>query len=153
VAALELRIPPVAVFLIAGAGMWLLGHYCTAAAVVVPGAGIIAAGCAAAGIAVGAAGLGAFRRHGTTVHPMHPGKASTVVSTGVYRFTRNPMYLGLALVLAGWAVRLGNVAGMLLLPLFMAYMTRFQIVPEERALLERFGADFSTYRARVRRWL
>lgn len=152
-AALALKIPPVAAFLVAGGGMWLLGRSFAAGAIAIPGAPMIAAGCATAGMAVGIAGIAAFREHGTTVHPMHPEKASTVVRSGVYRFTRNPMYLGLTLMLSGWAVYLGSLAAVLVVPLFVAYMTRFQIVPEERALQERFGADFLTYRDSVRRWL
>ena len=150
---LELKVPPVAVFLIAGAGMWAVDRYAGIGAVEIPARKFVAACVTAAGIAVGIAGIAAFRRQGTTVHPMHPEKASLVVSSGVYRFTRNPMYLGLALLLAGWTVYLGNIASALLLPVFVMYMSRFQIVPEERALRERFGDDFAAYRASVRRWL
>ena len=79
---------------------------------------------------------------------------ATVVTTGVYRFTRNPMYVGLTLVLAGWCVGLGTAVGLVVtVPLLVAYLTRFQIVPEERALARHFGEPFADYRARVRRWL
>ena len=63
------------------------------------------------------------------------------------------MYLGLALILLGWAIYLGNIAALAGLPLFVLYINRFQIAPEERALAERFGAEFEAYRSRVRRWL
>lgn len=151
--ALELRVPPVAVFLIFAVCMWLISRHFAAGTFRIPGATIVAAGFSATGVVIGIAGIVEFRRKGTTVHPLHPEKASAVVSGGIFRFTRNPMYLGLALLLTGWAAWLGNVGSMLLLPLFVIYMTRFQIVAEERALLKRFGEDFSAYRAGVRRWL
>ena len=122
VQALELKLPPVAVFLIAGIGMWLASHYLGAAAFSIPGARLLATACAAAGIIVGIAGIVAFRGHGTTVHPMHPHKASMLVESGIYRFKRNPMYLGLALVLTGWLFVLGNAASALFLPAFIGYM-------------------------------
>ena len=79
--------------------------------------------------------------------------SALVVSSGVYRVSRNPMYLGFLLALAGWAVYLSNAGAALLLPAFVAYMTRFQIKPEERALLVKFGPEFAQYMSRVRRWL
>lgn len=72
---------------------------------------------------------------------------------GVYCFSRNPMYLGFLLALAGWIVYLSNVLAALLLPAFVAYMNRFQIKPEERALLTKFGPSFAHYMAAVPRWL
>jgi protein-S-isoprenylcysteine O-methyltransferase Ste14 len=63
------------------------------------------------------------------------------------------MYLGIAFVLLGWAIYLANLAALLLVPAFVAYMTRFQIKPEERALLEKFGSNFADYMAAVRRWI
>ena len=84
---------------------------------------------------------------------MKPETASSIVTVGIYRFTRNPMYLGLAFALAGWAIYLANLAALLIVPIFVAYMTQFQIKPEERALLAKFGADFAAYMAAVRRWL
>jgi protein-S-isoprenylcysteine O-methyltransferase Ste14 len=84
---------------------------------------------------------------------MKPDAASSLVADGVYRWTRNPMYLGFLIALAGWAAYLANVASALVLPLFVLYMNRFQIVPEERALAARFGPQFEDYRRSVRRWL
>jgi protein-S-isoprenylcysteine O-methyltransferase Ste14 len=150
---LELKIPPVAVFVVAGALMWAFARALPELALPVPGAAIVAAVVAAIGVALGVAGIIAFRREGTTVHPVHPEKASAVVSEGVYRYTRNPMYLGLALLLLAWAVWLGNLVAIACVPPFIAYMTRFQIQPEERALLEKFGPDFGRYMESVRRWL
>jgi protein-S-isoprenylcysteine O-methyltransferase Ste14 len=150
---LELKIPPVAVFLVFVALMWAIARALPAAALPVPAARIVAAVLATAGVALGVAGILAFRRHGTTVHPVHPHKASAIVSEGVYRYTRNPMYLGLALFLLAWAVWLGNFVSVACVPVFIAYMTRFQIRPEEHALLTKFGPDFRHYMESVRRWI
>ena len=76
-----------------------------------------------------------------------------MVTRGVYRWTRNPMYLGMLVVLAGWAVWLGSAAALLGLPLSVLLLNRLQIGPEERILRERFGQDYIDYQARVRRWL
>ena len=107
----------------------------------------------ALGGAADLAGLLAFRRHRTTVNPLAPQNSSTVVQDGIYRYSRNPMYLGMALLLTAWAVWLAQPACLLVLPLFVAYITRFQILPEERILLARFGAPYQDYLRRVRRWL
>ena len=95
----------------------------------------------------------AFRRRRTTVDPIQPQKASSLVIDNVFRYTRNPMYLGLVLVLGAWAVYLSNLASLVMLPVFIAYLTRFQIQPEERVLLEKFGDDFEQYMRKVRRWI
>ena len=99
------------------------------------------------------AGVVSFRASRTTINPLKPDEASALVTGGIFRFTRNPMYLGMAFVLFAWATHLGNpwlVVGPLV---FALYITRFQIIPEERALLANFGELFVAYKARVRRWL
>lgn len=150
---LELKIPPVVVFLLTGLAMWLADKQLPKARVDVPFAPIIAGLLIAAGLVTGVAGVLAFRRHATTVLPHAPDKASAVVSDGVFQYTRNPMYLGLALVLTAWAVKLGNLASFAGIPVFIWYMTRLQIQPEERALSAKFGRPFDDYMKSVRRWL
>jgi protein-S-isoprenylcysteine O-methyltransferase Ste14 len=108
---------------------------------------------AAAGASLDLAGLAHFLRARTTFNPLKPDKASALVTGGLYRFTRNPMYLGLAMVLLGWAVYLANIAALAGPPLFILYMNRFQIAPEERALHALFGDEFAAYCRRVRRWI
>lgn len=105
------------------------------------------------GAALGVAGIWAFVRAKTTADPRRPHRATTLVTSGIYRYTRNPMYLGILLILAGWALYLGNLLSGLFLVVFVAYMTRYQIIPEERLLLENFGDEFNNYRAAVRRWV
>ncbi len=151
--ALELKVPPVAVFLICAAGMWTLSRALPAAAIDLPYAWLGAVALAVPGGAIAIAGIVAFRRQSTTVDPMKPEAASSIVFGGVYRFTRNPMYLGVATILAAWSVYLANAIALMMLPLFVAYLSRFQIKPEERALLAKFGPDYADYMATVRRWL
>jgi protein-S-isoprenylcysteine O-methyltransferase Ste14 len=92
-----------------------------------------------------------FHRRGTTVLPFE--KTSRLVTTGPYRFTRNPMYLGMVAILAGVALLLGSVAPALVVPAFAWSMQKRFIEPEERQLEEAFGEEYRTYRRRVRRWL
>lgn len=105
------------------------------------------------GAGFGFAGILSFRRARTTINPTRPEKASALVISGVYRATRNPMYLGILLVLVAWAVFLSSAWGLLAVAGFMLYMNRFQIAPEERALSGLFGNEYELYMARVRRWL
>jgi protein-S-isoprenylcysteine O-methyltransferase Ste14 len=106
-----------------------------------------------AGAAIGFAGIWSFRRASTTVNPWRPHASSALVVSGVYRWTRNPMYLGLLLALAGWGLYLANLYSLLPAFTFVPYMNRFQIRPEERALQQTWGPEFIDYCQRVRRWL
>ena len=150
---LELRVPPLAVVLAAAALMWLLGLAFPWPGGDSPGRGFISGLAALAGVAVAIAGVIEFRRARTTVNPMTPDASSSLVENGIYRLTRNPMYLGMALALLGWALWLNSFAAGLVLLLFVAYLTRFQIIPEERALRAKFGAAFDAYCKNVRRWI
>jgi protein-S-isoprenylcysteine O-methyltransferase Ste14 len=149
---LALKLPPVALVAIAAALMWALPPL-----VQLPLADAwrmaISAALALAGALVCVAGVLAFRRARTTVDPMHPGAATSLVVHGIYNRTRNPMYLGFALALMGWGLVLAKLSALLVLPLFVLYLNRYQIQPEDAALRERFGADFDAYAARVRRWV
>jgi protein-S-isoprenylcysteine O-methyltransferase Ste14 len=114
---------------------------------------ILCAVVAGIGLAICFAGVLAFRQSRTTVDPRTPAAASSLVVGGIYRYTRNPMYLGFLLVLLALALYLGTLTAVLLLPVFVFYLNEFQIKPEERALRKRFGTDFDFYAASVRRWL
>jgi protein-S-isoprenylcysteine O-methyltransferase Ste14 len=111
-----------------------------------------AASLAVVGALISIAGVISFKKARTTVNPMQPESASSLVVSGIYQRTRNPMYLGFLLLLIGWAFALSNALAFLLVPLFIFYMNRFQIEPEEAALATVFGAEFVTYQARVHRW-
>lgn len=88
------------------------------------------------------AGIRSFRKAKTTINPLKPNSASALVSGGIYQFTRNPMYVGLTTTLIGWAAFLLNPLAFVLVPFFILYITVFQIIPEERALLSLFGAEY-----------
>jgi len=107
----------------------------------------------AAGITVSLLGVRAFRRVKTTVNSTRPGSSTALVVSGVYRVARNPMYLGFLLTLLGAATLMENAAAFLALPVFVLYLNRFQIRPEEAALRALFGDTFVAYQSRVRRWL
>jgi len=94
-----------------------------------------------------------FRQAGTTVDPLAPTRTARLVSTGLYRYTRNPMYLGHVFLLVAWAAWLHNAAALLGVAAYVMYVTRFQIRPEERHLALRFPADFARLRQQSRRWL
>ena len=150
---LEHKIPPPIVTLVMGAIMWLVAWGVAALSFGMPGRRVIAAALAVAGVAFASMGAASFRRARTTVNPLKPESASSLVMSGVYRISRNPMYVGLSLVLLGWAVLLSNVLAFAIVPVFVLYMNRFQIGPEEVALERVFGEDYNGYRAKVRRWL
>jgi protein-S-isoprenylcysteine O-methyltransferase Ste14 len=105
------------------------------------------------GQSISVAGMRSFRKAKTTMNPFKPGATSALVSDGVYRFTRNPMYVGLLITLLGWAAFLWQPLALAFLPLFVLYITSFQIKPEERVLSSLFGAQYAEYMAKVRRWL
>lgn len=108
---------------------------------------------AVAGVAFAVIGVLSFRRARTTANPTKPEAATALVSSGVYRITRNPMYLGLSLILVAWAVFLSSAWALFGPAGFVLWMNRFQIAPEERALSRLFGSEYASYKARVRRWL
>ncbi len=151
--ALELKIPPPVVALLAAAAMWGIARF--APTVDLPQSFRVGAAiaCALAGVGIDIVALVSFARAGTTFNPMKVEKTSALVCSGVYRLTRNPMYLGSVLMLVAWAVYLSSAWALLGPVAFVLYMNRFQIAPEERTLASKFGDDYAAYRAKVRRWL
>lgn len=151
---LELKIPPPVVTLVVGALMWLVARSSGGSVEVSQSVRIaIVIAMVVLGVALGLAGIVGLRRAATTLNPTRPSTASALVTGGVFRVTRNPMYLGLLAWLLAWAVYLSSWQALLCLPLLVLYLNRFQIRPEERALSARFGADYDAYQAAVRRWL
>jgi protein-S-isoprenylcysteine O-methyltransferase Ste14 len=150
---LELKIPPPAVALAFAALMWMLAHATPYVSSPAAGRAVVAVILAVAGVSISLTAMISFRHARTTVNPMRPGSASTLVTGGIYRYTRNPMYLGLLIVLLGWAVWLANAPALVFLPGFVLYIYCFQIAPEERTLAKLFGAEYQAYLASVRRWL
>jgi len=150
---LELRIPPPVVMLLTGILMRLASSVMPALAFPIPARVALAVALAVAGFVVASVAFFSFRRVRTTVDPRKPDEATNLVAAGLYKVTRNPMYLGLLLILTGWAIFLANAVAFVFLPVFVLYLNRFQIEPEERALALKFGAQYAAYRAKVRRWL
>ena len=150
---LELKVPPPVVGLFTAVIMWLTAKKVPALELALPQRKGLFLGLLAAGVCVSVLGVASFRRARTTVNPLKPEKSSCLVVSGIYRHTRNPMYLGLLLLLLGWAVFLANIVAFIFLPAFIVYLNRFQIRPEEKALALVFGQDFAAYRSKVRRWL
>jgi protein-S-isoprenylcysteine O-methyltransferase Ste14 len=150
---LELKVPPPAVAALVAVVMWGLSYiapilevssrYRVAAAIAI----------ALAGGAFSIAGIVSCRRARTTANPTKPESASSLVSSGIYRITRNPMYVGLLFVLVAWATFLAAPWSLLGPLAFIFYIGRFQIAPEEQALSKIFGAKYCAYKAKVRRWL
>jgi protein-S-isoprenylcysteine O-methyltransferase Ste14 len=150
---LELKVPPPLVSLLVGMGMWGLAQlppwwdvppiirYVTFPLPLLMG------------LTFAASGFIAFRRARTTIDPMHPGKTTALVDTGIYGFTRNPMYVGLLFVLLGWAIFLVSPWALIGPLVFLAWINYLQIIPEERILTQLFGESYRQYQARVRRWL
>lgn len=150
---LELKIPPVVLVALFAFAMCVLAQVLSSLfvpAVWVKGLAVVFIG---SGAWVALLGVLAFRRAKTTVDPRVPQQSVSLVVSGIYRYSRNPMYLGFLLWLIGLACYLLNIAAFALLPLFVWYMNRFQIKPEERFLQQKFGAEYQAYCERVRRWL
>lgn len=149
----ELKIPPllltaIAMTLIVVAGLWF-----PTANLPFPGHRALAIVLFVLGLCTMLAGALQFRLMQTTLDPRDPSKSTRIVTHGIYRFTRNPMYLGMALMLASVATWPANWVGWVITALFCLYLTELQIKPEERFLLQQFGDEFGQYMARVRRWL
>ena len=151
--ALELKVPPPIVALVAALGMWSISRLTFAFEVDVALRTAVAVVIALIGGAFDVAGIASFRRARTTLNPMKPEAASSLVTGGIYRVTRNPMYVGLLFLLVAWAAFLWAPWAILGPVLFVAYMNRFQIGPEERALIGAFGEEYARYKSAVRRWL
>lgn len=145
-------LPPVAVFAICAFGMWEAHYFFPHLSVDIPGGGVLAALFFALGGWVAVWAVISFSKAKTTVDPTDPRKASSLVTTGVYFATRNPMYLGLLLALSGIALLLSNPLSFLMLPLFAVWMTYGQIRAEERALRGIFGEEYERYTRNVGRW-
>ena len=150
---LSLRIPPPVWLLLAGALMWLLDRF-------LPVLRLIVAPWSRAGWCVMAVALlpvltamTQFVRARTTINPHDPNKTSTLVTGGIYSWTRNPMYLGLLTLLIGWAIHLGSLSPFIVPPLFKLLLEAVQILPEERLLRAHFGDDYGRYCRKVDRWL
>jgi protein-S-isoprenylcysteine O-methyltransferase Ste14 len=150
---MELKVPPLVLVLLMVAAMSSVARLVPSLAFSFANQWLVIILLAAAGALISLAGVWEFRRAHTTVDPTHPEKSSDLVVSGIYQRSRNPMYIGFLLTLAAWAFHVSNLLAFAALPIFIAYMNRFQITPEERALRARFGSAYAEYEKSVRRWL
>ena len=150
---LEHKIPPPVIGALVAAAMWSVSALGPQFPIASGPKYAAVAILAVAGVAFDLLGLLAFRAFRTTINPLKPERASAMVTSGVYRLSRNPMYVGMVLLLLAWAVNLSALLPFAGPPIFVLYITRFQIRSEERVLKGIFGEEYSAYAARVRRWL
>lgn len=150
---LVLKVPPMGLALLLAFAMWVTTTLLPSLAIALPWHRAIAAILFCVGILFILAAGAVFRMAKTTVNPTKPNATSSLVVSGVYSLSRNPMYVGALIALASWAVFLSHPLPVLFLPAFVVYMNRFQIAPEECVLSRKFGAEYEKYRNAVRRWL
>jgi protein-S-isoprenylcysteine O-methyltransferase Ste14 len=150
---IENRVPPPLVAIVFAIAMWAIS-------IVDPNIGLSQTVRVSAiallwllGTAFSFAGVISFKLSKTTVNPLKPDTASALVTSGIYQITRNPMYVGFVVFLLAWATYLSSVGSLVVVAVFIAFIQRFQIIPEERALLSLFGQEFEDYTGKVRRWL
>lgn len=150
---MKTRVPPPVLLIVTGIIMWLVAHSNLALPIYIPYSLTIAVLLAGLGLLVDLLSLRQFRRAQTTVNPLSPEKASSLVREGVFSRSRNPMYVGLVLILSGWAIWLSALSNLVVLFLFVLVITAWQIKPEEVALRSLFGKDYDDYCRSVRRWI
>lgn len=150
---MKLLVPPPVQGLIAGGAMWGIAKLVPALSFATQESRYFAIFLIAVGFVIEVIAVGAFFRARTTVNPLDPTKTKALVVKGLYRFSRNPMYLGLLLLLTGVAFWFSNPLNILILFVFVWSITTFQIKPEEEVLFNKFGVDYQEYYQRVRRWL
>ena len=150
---LDHKIPPPVIALLCAGLAWIAVRYTAELTFLFPGRLPLMAALVLAGFALDLSGLVAFRKAKTTVNPLLPARSTSIVQAFPYTFTRNPMYLGMALILLGYCTYLGNPASLVGVAAFCTYITRFQIIPEERLLLGKFGEPYARYKSQVRRWI
>lgn len=151
--ALELKIPPLVLVILSALFMWLLAAYVPIVLITFAGQVVVAILLAVVGVQLAIAGARTFHERKTTVNPLKPEESSSLITDGVFKLSRNPIYLGMLLGLAGFAVWLGALTALIVLPMFVMYMNQFQIKPEERSLQRNFGESFSQYMRNTRRWI
>lgn len=147
-----MKVPPVLAVALAGGLAWLIARAGDPVSISSSARLTFVVLFVAAALLLDGWAIASFRRARTTVNPLKP-DPTALVTTGVYRRSRNPMYLGMVLFLLAWCTYLGDVVALFAVPALAAYLTRFQIVPEERVLADRFGLAFDDYRDRVPRWI
>lgn len=146
-------IPPLAMVALCIGAMWALMDFVPTLAFGFPGQGLIGIFFIASGLGVNINAAITFSKAETTVNPLSPEKASTLVRHGLFAQSRNPIYLAMAMVLLGVCILFGNLVNLAVVVFFIWYITNFQIIPEEEALKKIFGLEYDDYCKKVRRWI
>lgn len=149
---LELKIHPPIILILSIVMAYLLSRYLPVyhlPAILIQSYGYISV----LGVLIALLGIWQFRQAKTTIDPKRPDKVSDIVSSGIYRLTRNPMYLGMVLILIAAVFKFADLSGVLAIIFFISYITFFQIKPEERMIETLFGDEYLAYKNKVRRWL
>ena len=105
------------------------------------------------GLGIFSAAVQSFKKHKTTINPLSPDKATSLVNSGIFSYSRNPMYLGMLFILLSISFKFNISGGVFISFLFKIYITRFQIIPEEQAMDKLFGEEFIAYKNQTRRWI
>ncbi len=147
------RIPPPVIGVITLFLIWLIAETVPGQVYKHPVLTALALILAVIGLALDLYSLKLFRDAKTTFNPLNPERAKSLVLGGPYKFTRNPMYLGMLFILTGFVIFKGHAGGFLPLAGFVAFITVFQIKPEEEAMIAKFGEAYKDYMTKVRRWL
>ncbi|MDH5433312.1 MAG: isoprenylcysteine carboxylmethyltransferase family protein [Gammaproteobacteria bacterium] len=150
---LKLKIPPPIYTLLTATIMWWLNQHYPLKVLFEGNWTLMGYGFIAFGLLFDSTALVKFMQNKTSINPIKPEKASQLVTSGLYRLTRNPMYFGLLLLLTGWGILLGSLAPLLMIPLFVWVITSQQIKPEEAILQQKFGQAYLDYKQQVRRWI
>lgn len=150
---LALKIPPLALLLLVAVFMWAIARWLDTGETYSTWQGLLLMLFVAAGLTVISVAVFTLYKLETTVDPRDPGLSTKLVTVGLYNYSRNPMYLGLILLLVAWNIHLSSLYACAGLPLFIWAITQLQIAPEEQQLSAKFGTDYVDYCASVRRWL
>ena len=150
---MRLKIPPGVQVLFFSSAMLVISRYAVKASFSFTGINEFALICLTGSVVMIGSGIVAFSKAKTTVSPLHPDQASSLVTMGIYQYTRNPMYFGLLLILFSFGFYLLNLASMFVLPIYVWFISKYQIMQEEEALYKVFGDDYKNYQGRVRRWI
>ena len=150
---MRLRIPPVVQVLLFSSAMLVISRDAVKANFSFTGINELALTCLIGGVVMICSGIITFSKAKITVSPLHPDKASSLVTMGIYQYMRNPMCFGLLLILFSFGLYLQSLASMFVLPIYVWFISKYQIMKEEEALYKVFGDDYKSYQDRVRRWI
>jgi protein-S-isoprenylcysteine O-methyltransferase Ste14 len=143
--------PPIQAFCCAGI-MWMISSYVPELGYSFRFSNYLVGAFLISGVIIDLTAIKSFMQAKTTISPLSPNNSSSLVVSGIYKFTRNPMYVGLVLILTGFAFWVENYGAFAVVPCFVYFITNYQIIPEEEILIEKFGIPYADYCATVNRW-